>query len=364
MIAEPQGQQDARGDEKKTMSVKFDDGTDLGRFCWIFLRNALKDAEWRTRACAAWGIGVAAERMPHEHLEPAVEAVGDAITDTDGFVRFWIVDAMGKLGSEASIPLVQASLEDKDDYVRINAAKVLSQLGQPDGSKRLIDALSLTPSGISRSPEDRTRNRRAGKLKMFAIECLGEIGSLSAIPHISERLKSSHWPIRASSAWALGMIGDRGALPAVTPLMHDRVKMVRISASEATARLGEEKGTAPLRSALMDPDKSVKYKAAESLAKLGYKTGIELLADALDDSDTAIQNMAVTALGKVGDISVLEPLIEKLKSDNWQLRADAAVAIGRIGEKEALKALKKKVEDPVRNVRVCAAVAILMILGR
>ncbi len=49
MIAEPEKQQDARGDEKKTMSVKFDDGADLGRFCWIFLRNALKDAEWRTR---------------------------------------------------------------------------------------------------------------------------------------------------------------------------------------------------------------------------------------------------------------------------------------------------------------------------
>jgi len=364
MISGPERQQDARREEKKTMSVKFDDMSELGRFCWIFLRNALKDPEWRTRACAAWGIGVAADRLPYEFIQPAAEAVAAAASDEDGFVRFWVVDAMGKLGCEEHVPLARAALDDKDDYVRINASKVLSQLGQADGSKRLIEALSLTPSGISKSSEGRTRMRRAGKLKMFAIECLGEIGSLSAIPHICKVLKSSHWPIRASGAWALGMIGDRSALPSVMPLMHDRTKMVRISAAEATARLGEEKGAVPLRSALMDTDKTVKYKAAESLAKLGYKTGVELLADALNDSDVNIQNMAVTALGKVGDVSVIEPLSKKLESDSWQLRSDSAIAIGRIGERKALDLLKQKAEDPVRNVRVCATIAILMTLGR
>ncbi len=364
MSSEPQKRQNDPPEERKTMSVKFDDTSELARFCWIFLRNALKESEWRTRASAAWGIGISAERMPDEFTEPAAEAVADAIHDTDGFVRFWIVDAMGKLGCEDHVPIVRASLEDKDDYVRVNAAKVLSQLGQEDGSKLLIKALRKRPSSISKTTEGSHRKRRAGKLKMFAIECLGEIGSLAAIPHICKMLKRPQWPIRASSAWALGMIGDRGALPEVMPLMHDRITLVRISAAEATARLGEEKGAAPLRYALMDPDKAVKYKAAESLAKLGYKTGVELLVDALKDTDTNIQNMAVTALGKVGDVSVLPALSEKLVSENWQMKADTAVAVGRIGEPESLDRLKALMEDPIKNVRVCAAVAILMTIGK
>ncbi len=364
MISEPQKQQDAPIREKKTMSVKFDDRAELGRFCWIFLRNSLKESEWRTRACAAWGLGVAADRLPREFEAPAAEAATETIHDADGFVRFWIIDAMGKLGNQDHVPIVRAALEDKDDYVRVNAAKVLSQLGEEDGSKRLIKILRMSPSGLSETAESSHRKRRAGKLRMFAIECLGEIGSLVAIPHICNMLKLRQWPIRASSVWALGMIGDRSALPEVMPLMHDRVKLVRISASEATARLGEVKGTAPLRSALVETDKSIKYKAAEALAKLGYKTGVELLVDALDDEDLNIQNMAVTAMGKVGDTSVLKPLTKKLKSENWQIRADAAVAIGRIGGKEPLDRLMRKMEDPIMNVRVCAAVGILMIIGR
>ena len=364
MVSEPQRQQDARREEKKTMSVKFDDRAELGRFCWIFLRNALKESEWQTRACAAWGIGVAAERLPSTLEKPAIDALAEAIHDEDGFVRFWVVDAMGKLGSEEHVPIVRAALEDKDDYVRVNAAKVLSQLGQEDGSQKLIDTLGKNPSDISKAAEESHRNRRAGKLKMFAIECLGEVGSLAAIPHICKMLHKSQWPIRASSAWALGMIGDRSAVKEVMPLMHDRVKLVRISAAEAVARLGEEKGTAPLRSALMDTDKTVKYKAAESLAKLGYKTGVELLTDALKDPDTNIQNLAVTALGKVGDVSVLPVLNNKLKSENWQLKADAAIAIGRIGAEDSVKRLRALMEDPITNVRVCSAVAILMTIGK
>lgn len=364
MASEPEKQQDARRDEKKTMSVKFEDRSELGRFCWIFLRNALKESEWQTRACAAWGIGIAAGRLPSKFETAAVDTLADAIHDRDGFVRFWVVDAMGKLGNEEHVPIVRATLEDKDDYVRVNAAKVLCQLGQEDGSRRLIDVLGKTPSAISTAAEESHRNRRAGKLKMFAIECLGEIGSLAAIPHICKMLHQPQWPIRASSAWALGMIGDRSALKEVMPLMHDRVKMVRISAAEATARLGEEKGTAPLRAALTDSDKTVKYKAAESLAKLGYKTGVELLTDALKDPDISVQNLAVTALGKVGDVSVLPALNQKLDSENWQLKADTAVAIGRIGDKESLERLRPLMEDPIKNVRVCAAVAILMTISK
>lgn len=364
MVSESENQQEAQDHGKKTISVDFDDKDQLGRFCWIFLRNALKDSEWRTRACGAWGIGVAAERLPQKFVRPALEALSDAAVDGDGFVRFWVIDAIGKLGDETHIPVVRAALNDKDDYVRINAAKVLSQLGDPESSKVLIDTLQMTPSMISSSSKDSHSSRRMWKLKVFAIECLGEIGSLAAIPYIRTMLKGPHWPIRASSAWALGMIGDKSATPSIRNLLHDQQKLVRMSAAEALGRLDDESAAAVLKAALTDEDKSVKYKAAESLAKLGYRTGLQLLADALKDPDENIQTMAVTALGKLGDISVVEPLSEKLDSEEWQIRADVAVALGRIGEEKALALLKKKLEDPAKNVRVCAAVAILMILGR
>ncbi|UCD56936.1 MAG: HEAT repeat domain-containing protein [Candidatus Hydrogenedentota bacterium] len=364
MLSEPEGQGEARSEGKKTMSVNFEDRSQLGRFCWIFLRNALKDPEWRTRACAAWAIGVAADRLPREFIQPAVDALSDAALDRDGFVRFWIIDTIGKLGSEAHLPIVRAALNDKDDYVRINAAKALSQLGQPEGSKILIDTLALTPSAVAYSARESHRSRRAWKLKVFAIECLGEIGSLAAIAHISAMLRKPNWPIRASSAWALGMIGDRSSIPSVRALLHDREKLVRMSAAEAMGRLGEEGAVALLKSTLLDEDKKVKFKAAESLAKLGYRTGVQLLADALTDPDISIQSMAVTALGKLADVSVRNPLSEKLESEDWQIRADSAIALGRIGGQETLTPLKKRLEDAVKNVRVCAAAAILMILGR
>jgi HEAT repeat protein len=350
--------------DKKTMSVTIDDRSELGRFCWIFLRNALSDAEWRTRACAAWALGVAADRLPQQFLGPALVALGGTATDHDGFVRFWTIDSLGKLGGEQEVPIVRAALNDKDDYVRINAAKALHQLGRQDSSQALIDTLHMTPSTISTASEEEHKGRRQWKLKVFAIECLGEIRLLAAIPHITALLREPHWPVRASSAWALGMIGDKSAIPAIKPLLRDKRKLVCISAAEAVAKLGDESATALLRSALIDEDKSIKYKAAESLAKLGYRTGVNLLADALKDSDIQIRNTAVTALGKLGDVSVVKPLTEMLEDENWQLRADAAVALGRIGEEVALAPVRKLLEDSVRNVRVSAAVAVLMMLGK
>jgi HEAT repeat protein len=364
MKPEPAKQQDAQAPQKKTMSVDFEDREQLARFCWFFLRNVLKDAEWRTRACAAWGIGLAADRLPPEVAQPALKALAETAADIDGFVRFWVVDAIGKLGDEAQIPLVRSALNDKDDYVRINAAKVLCQLGQPDGSRMLIQTLGMTPSVISTSSPDPRSSRRAWKLKVFAIECLGEIGSLAAIPHINSMLREQQWPIRASSAWALGIIGDKKAVPNIRPLLHDREKLVRISAAEALGRLGEEGGIVLLKAFLVDENKMVKYKAAESLAKIGFRTGVELLTEALKDSDNSIQSLAVSALGKLGDVTALKPLTAKLECENWQVRADVAVALGRIGDADSLPLLKKKLEDPVKNVRVCSAAASLMVLGK
>jgi HEAT repeat protein len=131
--------------------------------------------------------------------EAEVPVLTQALEDTDSSVRQKVVEAQGNISSEAVIPVLISALEDEDSAVRGSAAKALGKIGTEAAIPALIQALEDENSAV--------RGRAA--------DALGKIGSDAAVPALIRVLENRSNSIRLYAAQALGDIGSRSAIPAL-----------------------------------------------------------------------------------------------------------------------------------------------------
>ena len=101
----------------------------------------------QTRACAAWGIGVAAERLPSTLEKPVVDALAEAIHDKDGFVRFWVVDAGPGACGQQSFTVGAAGLPALRGQTTFSggghAAQIKGNIGEEDSGRPDVSVLTF-----------------------------------------------------------------------------------------------------------------------------------------------------------------------------------------------------------------------------
>jgi HEAT repeat protein len=114
-----------------------------------------------------------------------------------------------------------------------------------------------------------------------AAKALSEIGDPRAVDPLIEALKDEHWRVRQLAAIALGEIGDPRAVdPLITALRYEDSartallrafpnRWVRTSAANALGDIGDTRAVGPLTTALGDEDEYVRKASAEALEKLG-----------------------------------------------------------------------------------------------
>ena len=72
--------------------------------------------------------------------EPALEYLHHALRDEDKWVRFFAVDALGKIGSKSSVEYLTRTLMDEDQDIRWVTASALGRIGGPRAAHALQQA--------------------------------------------------------------------------------------------------------------------------------------------------------------------------------------------------------------------------------
>ena len=216
---------------------------------------------------------------------------------------------LGRSGREA-IPLLLRALGDKDWRVRKTSVEGLVALGGEEVTKGFVQCLSA---------EDNAGARNS------AIEGLVQIGPAS----VDDLLPLLDTRDRDVRKFAIDILGDIRAVRAVPGLVEK----------------------------LRDPDENVRVAAAEALGKVRDRRAVDALVECLRASDRSwLDYAAAEALGEIGDDRALVPLMEALERSS--LREPVLESLGKIGNVNTLSPLISGITDPLRIVREVSTVAL------
>jgi hypothetical protein len=191
---------------------------------YLQLQTALRDllAAWRKTGVGG-RPGVAPP--PLDQVEPRFAA---HLATTEGTLlrpvddARYVITRSGKL----PLPLLQATLQAEEPYLRTIALQILAELG-PCAREAGPAVLPLLGDPLTGS---------------YAIRTLGEIGATEAIPHLRARLTAADTELRAAATMALGVLGDKDSGKALAlVLAHGGESLdVRVGAAFGLLCLGPD----------------------------------------------------------------------------------------------------------------------------
>jgi HEAT repeat protein len=170
---------------------------------------------------------------------PAEESAASLIpllNDKDEFVRREAAYALGATRSRTAVPpLIERLAKDKKDEVRGAAAVALGQISDVASVSALSAVLSPTTSPKGKKP----KQEQNPFLLRSAARSLGQIGSRAALPILIVTLQDEKRDddIRREAAIALGEIGDAAALPALDGAMTSRDPHLSQAAHQAIRKI-------------------------------------------------------------------------------------------------------------------------------
>lgn len=284
----------------------------------------------RVRAAAMRGLG----------QSPAggdvIEALRRGLSDPDAWVRYYAVQALGKLSDETSTSAISSLLTDPAGQVRVAAVEALSHL-QGDAA---LSALRET------SQADEPDLQRA------ALIGLGLRENVESLPVLVAATSAGDPATRLVALSALSGMRSPESLAIVARALSDEDEGVRTAAvgllaswpsAEATGRLVQTLASSVLRSHI--------------IRSLGTAVPgrIEGLLHALASADEELAPTIVSILGRVDPEGATGAMFSALQLPNAAARKAAAAMLAARGTREAISALLRQAEeDPSDEVRrVC-----------
>ena len=257
------------------------------------LLHALMSSDWIVRMHAVKGLGLIGARQAVTALMPLLQdkvkavreetthvlaQIGDCavpellegITHPEWLVRLHAVEALGKTKSARAVkPLLSVLFNDADSAVRVDAARSLGEIGDPQAVESLLVTLKEDP------------------IRPVAIEALGKIGDPRAVPTLLAVVNGSNKPAKpqvvhgcgdsydsdmeamAAAVRALAQIRDERVLPTLVVALQNTV--IREEAAVALVAFGAP--AIPLLLAVLrkEKDENIVYHVRESLRRLGWR---------------------------------------------------------------------------------------------
>jgi HEAT repeat protein len=167
--------------------------------------------------------------------EEGAAALIPLLQDKDEFVRQQAAYALGGTRNRtATSPLVERLRMDKKDSVRAAATVALGQIRDESAVLALAEVLSTTtPSG------KKGKTKKNEFILRAAAHSLGEIGSRAGVPVLIEALANDYLAgdVRREAARSLGVIGDPAAIPVLRSASIEADAHLSQIASEALRRI-------------------------------------------------------------------------------------------------------------------------------
>ncbi|MDR4503673.1 MAG: HEAT repeat domain-containing protein [Candidatus Scalindua sp.] len=248
------------------------------------------------RKNAAWALGLTKDKR-------AVQALALQLETKNSELKREIILALQKISDKKAIPyLNEIVLNDKDPFVRYDAARALGEIRHLDAVYTLTEALQRDLSWM---------------VKSGCACALGKIGSDKAVHALKNVLVTdagvqASWT-RKTAAWALAEIGGRG-IEALAFSLRDNERSTRRRASWALIQIGEPSIPHLIR-ALRDPNRFARARSAMVLGWIGDPKAVNSLSWALNDKDPVVRKSAAWALGKIGGSEAKTVLEKRISSE-------------------------------------------------
>ncbi len=306
----------------------------------------MKYFAWTLWAAAGIVLGVAAQGRAAD-----VAGLIKQLQDKDPETRQDAAVLLGRMGPAAkeAVPALVAAL--KDEAVASRAAIALTQIG----------AAAVPALGKALKDPDQS-------VRLQAARVLGNLGPAAreALPDLVDALSGANGPVRALAARAVGRIGApaRPTVPHLLVLLKDPDQRAREAAVRALIRIGpvavENVVPALAKAVQNDDDAAVRRLAAGALGEYGpdAKGAVTALTHALDDEEPDVKIAAAIVLGLIGpDAKPANTKLRGLVKDRniaVALAAASALSVTDPKNPDALQALQSALTNREPFVRLMA----------
>jgi HEAT repeat protein len=349
------------------------------------LQHADPNVRYRTAA-------ILAEQGPRARF--AIEALRDALMDTDPLVRVKVAEALWMVERPSPgvvLPTLQRALKDKNPQVRAAACAVMGVMGAK--AKTAVPALmatlkdgdvSVTIAAVCalgdigppahESAEALLQLSGFGDFALLEAVVSAALGSMGepVVPQLITTLKHPSLERRRVAAYALGTIGPdaRTATTPLTRMLGDEQAILRLFAARALGNIGKDaKSALPrLGNATTDKDVQVRIQAALAVWQIGGQADhVMLIADALREKSLGAREAACQALAAIGPGArdATPALTRALKDPEPVIKQAAALALASIGPPAGAAAptLRLLLRDEDKALRLHAAAALWRVTG-
>ncbi len=281
-----------------------------------------------------------------EHERPSEDWIRK-LNDRDRYVRMQAAAALSQIGADAlkAVPGLIKALADEDESIRQWAGHALGKIGP--------EAVAAVPALTAALGDENAF------VRLKAAEALWSLGHReeSLLATLAEALGHDNWLVVRESAFILGKIGPsaRPAIPPLVAAVKHPSSETRKAAAEALKNIDAEALILALMSALRCPDKYVRMEAAFGLGEMGRaaRSALPALLEALQDKSWLVCRAATVALGQIGPEARVgvAALIAALKDEQALVRQAAAETLGRIGMEsgEAMPELIEALFEALRD---------------
>jgi HEAT repeat protein len=271
-------------------------------------------------------------------VQTLVEPLLKMLQDKDQFVRSQAAEVLERLGQHVPVEPLVVALDDESPFVRLHVVKALGNVREGVPVEPLLQALC----------DEYYHVRQA------AAETLVKIGVHPSeeflLVDIARRLT---W-MRPTALEVLWSTYEHVPVEVFENLLNDENAGVRAKAVEALEQFGDHAPVGPMLVALQDEDMQVRVTAAKALGKFGERVPLEPLLRALNDETLQVREEVARTLGELGDRVPLEPFLEALSDERASVRAAAADVLGELGTRTPLEPLLRALNDPDPSVRSMA----------
>lgn len=259
----------------------------------------------------------------------------------------WVVQALAKLPLDSStVPHLIAVLDNDDTKVRVDAIEALGNIGDSTAVPHIIATMENTYDKM---------------VQKSACKALGKIGQVEAIPTLLTYMANKD--VYESAMQALNHMRKIEALPYFIDAINDKDELIRRFAAKTLGHIGDLQAVPYLLNAKSDWCDIVQDNATKALEKIKDSAPISKIITALTDKNITMRLFAVEALIRRGDITVTPYLVNALNDPYSSVRARAAIALGQIGDVTAIPALITALKDKDGSVRYFSIQALGEIAG-
>jgi HEAT repeat protein len=285
--------------------------------------------------------------------ERAVEALVEALSDSDEYVRKSAVTALRRIGGPAAMEGLRRALADRSEQVVLQAVNGLRDMRDREAVEPLVRVLT----------------RRERSLQLAATDALIRIGA-DAVPPLMEAFKDRALRRRiGNQIWKILVDMGTKSIDPLLQMLTDENQYVRLTAISVLGRIGDRRVAAPLVHLFLD-DPRMQEAVVTTLARLEERRVLEspgspaadreiflpkdvvdgflgrpredvtrVLTEALDNPSPKVHRFALKALYALHGDSALDRLVAALKDDDIDVKRLAIKIMGKMRNKRVIDPL-------------------------